>query len=207
MTRVEHWENVYRRKPADGVSWYAPHLNRSLEFVQRTGATPASAIVDVGAGASTLADDLIAAGFGNVAVMDLSFAALRLARERLGPSAGHVKWIQGDVVFAPFLPGTFDVWHDRAVFHFLTRADDRARYVETVRRAVRPHGHVIIATFGPSGPTRCSGLDVMRYSPEQLHGEFGTSFRLVEHTEESHQTPFGTEQQFIYCYCRVSGAD
>ena len=204
MSRLEHWEHVHRNKPVDEVSWYAPHLNRSIDLVRRTGATAASAIVDVGAGTSTLADDLTIAGYTNVAVMDLSFVALQLSRERLGTSAANVKWIQGDVISAPFLPNSVDVWHDRAVFHFLTRPDDRAAYVETVHRAVRPNGHVIIATFGPDGPTRCSGLDVMRYSPEQLHGEFGSGFRLIEHTEEAHRTPFGTEQQFVYCYCRVS---
>lgn len=204
MERVQHWENVYRTKAVDGVSWYALHLNRSVDLVRRTGIPLDGAIVDVGAGASTLADDLIAAGYRNVAVMDLSLAALKVSRERLGNAAAAVKWIQGDVVSAPFVRSSFDVWHDRAVFHFLTNPEDRAAYVDAVRRAVRHNGHVIVATFGPNGPTRCSGLDVMRFSADELHDEFGPSFRLVEHVEETHTTPFGTEQQFVYCYCRIS---
>lgn len=204
MDRHAHWENVYRTKPVDGVSWYAPHLKRSLDMVLRTGATPSSRIVDVGAGASTLADDLVAAGFRSVVVMDISLSALQLSRERLGPHAERVRWIQADVTAAPFLPDAFDVWHDRAVFHFLTRAEDRAAYVETVRRAVRPGGSVIVATFGPEGPTRCSGLEVTRYSADELHAQFGKSFRLIEHAEEIHDTPSGTQQQFVYCYCRLA---
>lgn len=160
--------------------------------------------MDVGAGASTLADDLLAAGFRNLTVMDLSLSALALSRERLGMDARRVQWVQGDITAAPFLPDAFEVWHDRAVFHFLTRPDDRAAYIEAVRRAVRPGGSVIVATFGPDGPTRCSGLDVMRFSANELHAEFGKSFQLIEQAVETHRTPSGTRQQFVFCYCRLS---
>jgi ubiquinone/menaquinone biosynthesis C-methylase UbiE len=147
-------------------------------------------------------DDLIAAGFQHINVLDVSGMALQLARQRLGARAVDVNWIEADITQAD-LPGqAFDVWHDRAVFHFLTQAADRQRYIATLRHAVRKGGHVIVATFAPDGPERCSGLEVMRYDPESLHSEFGNGFDLVDSTNEIHHTPFGTEQKFIYCYCR-----
>ena len=136
--------------------------------------------------------------------MDLSSTALDVAKARLGASAAKVNWLAGDVRTFAFGRYQYDVWHDRAVFHFLTGADDRVAYVRQVAHAVKPGGHVIVATFGPEGPTRCSGLDVVRYDPEALHDEFGTAFRLVKHRTELHQTPMGTTQQFTYCFCRIS---
>ena len=132
----------------------------------------------------------------------MSVAALQLARERLGARAVDVNWIEADITRADLPHQAYDVWHDRAVFHFLTQVPDRQRYINIVRHAVRTGGHVIIATFAPDGPDRCSGLDVVRYSPESLHSEFGENFELVDSTPETHHTPFGTEQKFIYCYCR-----
>jgi SAM-dependent methyltransferase len=202
MQTKSHWEEIYHTKPADQVSWYQEHSQVSLNIIKRTGVTPQGNIIDVGGGASTLVDDLLAEGFGNLTVLDISGAALRVAQHRMGGRAKAVTWLEADITRVTLPTHHFDVWHDRAVFHFLTRQTDRAQYIETVRSAVKPGGHVIVATFGLDGPLRCSGLNVVRYSPDGLHDEFGRSFELVEHTEEVHHTPFGTEQQFIYCYCR-----
>lgn len=202
MNIKTHWEHIYETKAPDQVSWYQEHAQFSLQHIRKTGIRKTDHIIDVGGGASTLVDDLIADGFQQISILDISGTALQLARQRLGPKANDVKWIEADITRADLLHQAYDVWHDRAVFHFLMQAADRQRYVDTVRHAVRPDGHVIVATFASDGPDRCSGLDVMRYSPESLHGEFGEDFELMDSTRESHQTPFGTEQRFIYCYCR-----
>jgi SAM-dependent methyltransferase len=139
-------------------------------------------------------------------VLDLSSAALVVAKQRLGTQADAVHWVEGDITHAEFPLHRFDIWHDRAVFHFLTNPTDRHAYVERVMHAVRPGGHVIIATFAEDGPEKCSGLPVMRYQPETLHAEFGDSFLLITHEKEAHRTPFGTVQQFVYCYCRKSNS-
>jgi SAM-dependent methyltransferase len=141
-----------------------------------------------------------------VTVFDLSAAALAAARARLGPSAAAVRWIEGDILTASLPSLAFDVWHDRAVFHFLTSQEDRRAYVAQVLRAVKPGGHVIVATFAEDGPERCSGLPVMRYSAEALHAEFGPSFALMAQEREAHQTPAGAVQPFVYCYCRLATA-
>lgn len=198
-----HWEGVYAEKAATEVSWYQAHCSLSLGLIGRASPGGRGAIIDVGGGASTLADDLLDAGYDDLTVLDLSASALEAARRRLGDSAGRVAWIEADITDVELPEHRFDVWHDRAVFHFLTEPRERARYVEAVRRSVRPGGHVIVAAFGPDGPTRCSGLPVVHYSADRLHGEFGQSFVLVEHASEVHRTPFGTVQQFIYCDCRV----
>ena len=202
MNIKTHWEHIYETKAPDQVSWYQEHAQFSLHYIRKTGIRKTDHIIDVGGGASTLVDDLIADGFQRISILDISGTALQLARERLGAKADDVQWIEADITRADLPHQAYDVWHDRAVFHFLTQAADRQRYVDTVRHAVRPGGHVIVATFASDGPDRCSGLDVMRYSPESLHGEFGEDFELMDSTRESHQTPFGTEQRFIYCYCR-----
>ena len=202
MNTKSHWEEIYNTKAPTQVSWYQEHAQFSLQFIQNTGIRKTDHILDVGGGASTLVDDLLVAGFQHISVLDVSATALQLARQRLDARAFDVNWIEADVTQAD-LPGqAYDLWHDRAVFHFLTQPDDRQRYVDTVRRAVRVGGHVIVATFAPDGPDRCSGLEVVRYSPESLHSEFGRGFDLVDSTNETHHTPFGTGQKFIYCYCR-----
>lgn len=202
MNATTHWEHIYETKAPTQVSWYQEHADLSLQFIRRTGIHPKGQVIDVGGGASTLVDDLIAAGFQHVTVLDISAASLLLARQRLGASAAAVTWIEADITQVA-LPGpAYDVWHDRAVFHFLTQPADRQRYVNTVRHAVRKGGHVIVATFAPDGPDRCSGLEVVRYSPTSLHAEFGEDFAIVDHARQTHPTPFGTEQRFIYCLCR-----
>jgi ubiquinone/menaquinone biosynthesis C-methylase UbiE len=202
MNRKQHWEQVYTSKPSDSVSWFQEHAGLSVRLIHNTGLGKDAAIIDVGGGASTLADDLVAEGYADLTVLDLSQAAIAIARQRLGERGDAVQWIVGDITRAQFPVHRFDVWHDRAVFHFLTDPADRHAYVEQVMRAVRPGGHVIVATFAEDGPEKCSGLPVMRYKPESLHDEFGESFLLVQHEKEAHHTPAGTVQQFVYCYCR-----
>jgi SAM-dependent methyltransferase len=207
MDRKQHWEGVWRSKGATGVSWYQPRAELSLELIRRLAPDRGTPLVDVGGGASTLVDGLLDAGYQALTVLDLAPAALELARQRLGERAGCVSWLAADVLEAPLPAATYGVWHDRAVFHFLTDPADRARYVAQVRRAVRPGGHVIVAAFSPEGPARCSGLDVVRYGPESMHGQFGAGFRLLESRSEQHHTPGGAVQSFVYCLCRFEAGD
>lgn len=197
-----HWEHIYEAKGSTRVSWYQEHAQLSLQFIQNTGISKNANIIDIGGGASTLVDDLMAASFQQISVLDISATALQLAQQRLGSHAAEVNWIEADVIQANLPSLAYDVWHDRAVFHFLTQAADRRRYIDTVRKAVRTGGHVIVATFAFDGPDHCSGLEVVRYDPESLHHEFGEGFELKDSTRETHYTPLGTEQRFIYCYCR-----
>ena len=203
MDRRAHWELVYRTKGPDQVSWFQAEARLSRQLIERVAPDRSEAIMDIGAGASTLVDGLLASGYEHLTVLDLSQTALVVAQERLGSLANTVKWRPGDVLTADFAQGAVDLWHDRAVFHFLTDPADRARYVAQVRYAVRAGGHVLIAAFAEDGPTRCSGLEVERYSPDALHAEFGTGFQLLEHHREVHTTPGGAVQAFIYCVCRV----
>ena len=204
-TSREHWETVYRTRPTERVSWYRDHLERSLQFIEAAALPRDAAIIDVGGGASTLVDDLLERGFGRVTVLDLSAAALEAAQARLGERAAGVEWLCADVLEARLPEQSFDFWHDRAVFHFLTDPADRARYVATARRALKPGGHIVVATFGPHGPDKCSGLEVMRFTPEGIHDAFGADFTKVGDAAEVHQTPWGSEQEFVYCYCRLPG--
>lgn len=203
MTARNHWETVYRTKAVEDVSWYRPHLEVSLQLIGDAAPDTGSAVIDVGGGEATLVDDLVARGYGDVTVLDISQAAIDVAKTRLGSSAAAVRWIAADITAVELEAARYDVWHDRAVFHFLTRAEDRAAYVRQVARAVRRGGHVIVATFGPEGPEKCSGLDVVRYDAEHLHREFGPKFRLLNSVSELHETPWGAPQQFMYCFCRV----
>jgi len=203
MSVQTHWEKVYGEKAPNAVSWYAPHLARSLEIIERAAPSHSASLIDVGGGESTLVDDLLARGYQNITVLDVSQIAIDVTKRRLGTASERVRWIAADVTKAAFVPRAYDVWHDRAVFHFLTTADDRRAYVSQVANAVKPGGHVLVSTFGPEGPTKCSGLDVVRYDAESLHNEFGVRFHLLESSKELHSTPFGTEQQFLYCLCRV----
>ncbi len=197
-----HWENVYTKKSADTVSWFQPHAEKSLSIIQNMNVSKDVNILDVGGGASTLVDDLLAQGYKNLSVLDLSASALNVAKQRLGDSAKKVTWLEEDVTKLNLEKHSIGVWHDRAVFHFLTDELDRQRYVETVLKAVKPSGFVIIATFAEDGPKECSGLPVQRYSAEGIHNEFGSPFELLGHEKESHQTPSGLQQHFVYCYCR-----
>jgi SAM-dependent methyltransferase len=206
MSKAAHWESVYRTRPVDKVSWFQEHAGLSLDMIRRTGIEPAQArVIDVGAGASVLVDDLLEAGYRQISVLDIAEPALAVSRTRLGSRAAWVDWRVGDVTRVALPEAGFDIWHDRAVFHFLTDESDRRRYIEQVRRAVRPGGYVIVATFGPNGPLKCSDLDICRYTPESLHDEFGTGYELIGHQVEHHTTPAGNSQEFVYCYCRLAG--
>jgi len=202
MQSKEHWEGVYGTKASDAVSWFQAHADQSLRLIKDTGVALSAAIIDVGGGASTLVDDLLRSGYTNLTVLDLSAAALRAAKARLGAGSSRVRWLEADITQADLAVHGYDVWHDRAVFHFLTSSQDRSAYVGQVLRAVKPGGHVIVATFAEDGPTQCSGLPVMRYRADELHAQFGEPFTLLQHEKEEHHTPFGTIQQFVYCYCR-----
>lgn len=205
MDARAHWETVYSTKAPDQVSWFRPHLETSLNLIERAVPDVSASIVDIGGGESTLVDDLLERGYRNVTVLDISATALQLTKKRLGPDRERqVHWLLADIAQPGVLHDSYDVWHDRAVFHFLTQESQRIAYVQNVIAAVKHGGHVIISTFGPEGPTSCSGLSVMRYDAESLHQEFGARFRLVESSKELHETPFGTTQQFLYCYCRVT---
>jgi len=202
MTK-SHWDQVYGTKAPDAVSWYAPHLDESLDYIRRTRVAADASIIDVGGGEATLVDDLLDAGYRNVAVLDISEKALGVCRARLAEKARHVTWLAADVLEQEFPPRSIDVWHDRAVFHFLTESEQRRRYVEQVLKALKPGGYAIVGTFGPRGPTQCSGLPVARYSSDELHDEFGSPFHLLDHSTTLHTTPWGSTQQFVYCYCRL----
>ena len=199
-----HWDNVYRTKRPDEMSWYQREPSLSLAFIRHAVPDLLASIVDVGGGASTLVDGLLDSGYGNVTVLDVSPIALERARARLGDAASRVHWMTADVLTAPFPNAAFDLWHDRAVFHFLTDDKDRLAYVAQVRRALRPEGHVLIATFADDGPTRCSGLPVARYSADALHAVFGREFQLVDSARERHVTPAGVTQSFVYCLLRLA---
>ena len=203
MNTGKHWEDIYRSKAPDAVSWYRRHLDTSLALIKKAAPGSDASIIDVGAGEATLVDDLLAAGYQNATVLDVSQTAIDVTKDRLGAAAEHVRWIVADILTCELPSNAFDVWHDRAVFHFLTAAEQRTAYVRQVARAVKPGGHVLVGTFGPDGPTKCSGLDVVRYDADSLHSEFGARFRKMDSVEEVHDTPFGTTQQFLYCLCRV----
>jgi SAM-dependent methyltransferase len=201
MDTQAHWERVYRTKTPAEMSWFRPHRETSLSLIERVAGDRSASIIDVGGGESTLVDDLIGRGYRNVTVLDISPAAIEHARERLGSASPRVTWLVAGITKARLPAHSYDVWHDRAVFHFLTEPAQRLAYVREVTSAVKPGGHVIAGAFGPEGPGKCSGLDVMRYDAGLLHAEFGAHFRLMESSRELHHTPFGTTQQFVYCYC------
>jgi 2-polyprenyl-3-methyl-5-hydroxy-6-metoxy-1,4-benzoquinol methylase len=199
MQSKEHWEHVYVTKPTDSVSWYQPHAELSLKLIHETGLPLNASIIDVGGGASSLVDDLFHEGYSSLTVLDLSNAALLAAQARLGERANAVHWLEANITEVELSIQAYDIWHDRAVFHFLTSAEERQAYVAAVLRAVKPDGYVIVATFAEDGPLQCSGLPVMRYSATELHAEFGTRFALLKYQKEEHHTPSGAVQKFVYC--------
>jgi hypothetical protein len=197
MDRKQHWEEVYRQKAEDTVSWFQPRPEISLALIHKTGAGKDEPLIDVGGGASRLADHLLAEGYKDLTVLDISDAALRRSRDRLGQAAGKVHWLATDVtLWRP--QRRYRLWHDRAVFHFLTDATDRAAYRHTLASALTPDGTAIIASFALDGPERCSGLPVQRYSPDTLAAELGPGFHLTDRRDEDHTTPAGKLQRFQY---------
>ncbi len=196
---LAHWENIYRSKDPAQVSWYQSEATISLELIQSVATERDAAIVDVGAGTSRLVDQLLAFGYENLTLLDVSRTALELTRIRLENPATAVSFVAADVLTVSLPESAFGVWHDRAVFHFLTDPADRRRYVGQLTHALRPGGFALIATFAEDGPERCSGLSVVRYSAESLRRELGFDFLLVDSRREEHQTPSGAIQQFTYC--------
>ncbi len=203
MDTRTHWEHVYATKPPEAVSWYQAHPAVSLGLIAAAGLPAGSAIVDVGAGASLLVDRLVELGY-RVTALDVARGALDLLRGRLGVRAAAVTFVEGDVGAAGLPASAFALWHDRAVLHFLTDPEQRRAYVQQLDRCLAPGGHALIATFDLDGPTRCSGLDVVRYSPETLGELLGPGFRLVAERREAHLTPGGATQHFQYSLFRRS---
>jgi 2-polyprenyl-3-methyl-5-hydroxy-6-metoxy-1,4-benzoquinol methylase len=195
--RKAHWEEVYAATGEAGVSWYQAEPRLSLELIGAVAPAAGGRIIDVGGGASLLVDRLLDLPFERIAVLDIAETALDKARRRLGERAEPVEWIAADVTEIQDV-GTFDVWHDRAVFHFLTDAADRGKYVDLARRTVPVGGHLIIASFADDGPKRCSDLDVCRYNAASMAAELGEGFSLVNQARETHSTPWNTSQAFFY---------
>jgi SAM-dependent methyltransferase len=197
MSRKEHWNQVYLTKAPDDVSWFQTRPATSLRLIEACGISRDEGLIDVGGGASVLVDFLLDAGFANLAVLDISAAALDYAKNRLGARADAVDWLATDVT--EFIsPRRFALWHDRAVFHFLTDKTDRQKYVEAMKRTLNADGHAIIATFAIDGPEKCSGLQICRYDAPALCAELGAAFQLLEQVNETHVTPWSTEQRFSY---------
>ena len=200
MQQKEHWEKVYQTKSIDAVSWFQEHALRSLQLIRQTGVLSSAPIIDVGGVASTLVDDLLSDGYSNLTILDLSSSAIAAAKNRLGSDRSKkVKWMVANILEVDLGADTYEVWHDRAVFHFLTEREERQNYIQKALKVVTPGGFIIIATFAEDGPIQCSGLPAVRYSADQLQAEFGDSFALIQHEKESHRTPSGSIQQFMYC--------
>jgi len=201
-SRQDHWESVYSSKAFTDVSWFQPRPERSLQLIERTAVGRDEAIIDIGGGASTLVDHLLDDDFTDITVLDVSGRALEQAQERLGDRADDVNWVVSDVT--AFRPSRkWQLWHDRAALHFLVEEQDRERYVEVLKSALAPGGHLVLAMFGPSGPLKCSGLEIRRYSIEMVEELLGAEFELQCQELENHVTPMGSNQQFLYsCWIR-----
>ncbi|TBR36614.1 MULTISPECIES: class I SAM-dependent methyltransferase [Dyella] len=201
-TPLQHWNAVWDSKTPDAVSWYQRRPDVSLSLIAHAQLPRDARIIDVGGGASTLVDHLLAEGFDRISVLDIADGGMRRARERLGAVASSVQWLVQDARYVD-APASFDLWHDRAVFHFLTDSADRTTYLQGLARSLAPRGQLIVATFALDGPERCSGLPVMRYDVDTLHDAFGReAFELLETATESHRTPWDAEQRFTYVRLR-----
>ncbi len=205
MSEQEHWERVFLSNPPEKVGWYRPNLETSLNWIKEILADREALIIDVGGGASTLVDDLLAEGYRSITVADLSKTALELTRKRLGEKADAVTWIAGDITALDLSSSAYDLWHDRAAFHFLTAEDEQQKYLNNLKKALKPSGYLIIATFSPEAPPRCSGLEVERYTPDRLKSFLGPDFMLKRDRKELHVTPGGVEQMYLYCCFQRKG--
>lgn len=198
----DHWERVYTTKAADAVSWFQQEPLPSLDMIAAAGVGPDAAIVDIGGGASLLVDRLLDRGFTRLTVLDVSEHALALSKTRLGARAGRIAWVVHDATSWEPPPDAFALWHDRAVFHFLVDADDRHGYLRALDRGLAPGGFAVFATFAPSGPEQCSGLPVRRYSAATLQATLGPGYELIKTAPETHTTPAGNRQDFVWCLFR-----
>jgi SAM-dependent methyltransferase len=196
-----HWRRIYAERRSDELSWTEAAPAASLTLIDEAGLPIDAAILDVGGGMSKLAAELLRHGYGDVTVADISAEALARAKADLGEAASRVSWVEADVRSHDF-HRRFDLWHDRALFHFMVEPADRDGYLATLNRSLRPSGHVILATFGPDGPTQCSGLPVLRYDAESLRGALGDDFELVSSQLTEHRAPSGRSQQFLYAHLR-----
>lgn len=202
MKQKDHWEQVYSTKSTEKLGWYEPHLQTSLSWIRGLDLAVDAPIIDVGGGASTLVDDLLDAGHQSITVLDLSEKALATVKTRLGKKAETVIWMAGDITTMDLPKRYYELWHDRAVFHFLTELDQQMKYRKNLLQALKPGGHLILGTFAPEAPPKCSGLPVQRYSLDQLKDILGGEFELVRHRKELHITPGGVEQMYLYCHFR-----
>jgi ubiquinone/menaquinone biosynthesis C-methylase UbiE len=200
MDFQKHWSEVYQNKAPDNVSWYQEKPELSLKLIEGTGLSENARIIDVGAGASTLVDHLLELGYSDLSLMDISAESLEISKKRVGEKSLRLKWLVGDVTKIELPKTAYDIWHDRAVFHFLTEEAQQKAYLEKIRASLAPKGHLIIATFASDGPLQCSGLDVMRYDAASLEKFFGKDFSLLSSYSESHITPWTSEQKFVYCH-------
>ncbi|MBD8897988.1 class I SAM-dependent methyltransferase [Rhodanobacter sp. DHG33] len=205
VARSAHWDTVYREKPEGQTSWFRPHLDESLRLIDALETPRDEPVLDVGGGRSTLVDDLLARGYTDISVLDISAVAMAESKQRLGARAHSVHWLVGDVLDLALPAAHVALWHDRAVFHFLTDADERARYVAAAMHAVKAGGHLIVGTFAADGPERCSGLAVARYDTSALAAIFAPGFRRVSHSRDVHRTPSGNEQAFTYVVLQRCG--
>ena len=199
-----HWQQSYAGRAPEQLSWFTPRLEHSLRHIEACGLAPGDAILDVGGGASTLVDDLLASGHSSVTVLDLSEKALQSSRARLGEQAAKVHWMQGDITRVDLPPAAFALWHDRALLHFLLRQEEHEAYVRRLSTALRPGGQAVIAVFGPDGPTQCSNLPTARYDAKQLGELLGAQFSLEASEFVLHATPFNTVQQFLYARFKLA---
>ncbi|MDX1604903.1 MAG: class I SAM-dependent methyltransferase [Candidatus Competibacterales bacterium] len=204
MNSREHWDRHYASRPDHQLGWYEPHLRISLEWIDGLGLTADAPIIDAGGGASTLVDDLLDRGYRALTVADLSAEALSRVKARLGERAGQVTWHCGDMTTMLLSAAHYALWHDRAVFHFLTTADAQQRYRNQLLQALAPDGHLILATFAPEAPPRCSGLPVQRYDPQTLEKVLGKAFGPIRYRKQLHLTPGGIEQMYLYSLFRRS---
>ena len=201
---TDHWQRSYASRALEQLGWFTPRLEHSLRHIEACGLDPVDAILDVGGGASTLVDDLLASGHSSVTVLDLSEEALQRSRARLGEQAAKAHWLQGDITRIELPPAAFALWHDRALLHFLLRQEEREAYVRRLSTALRPGGQAVIAVFGPDGPTQCSNLPTVRYDARQLGELLGAQFSLEASELVLHMTPFNTVQQFLYARFKLA---
>ena len=200
MNQKAHWEKVYSTKPTERLGWYEPHLLISLSWIKELALARDAPIIDVGGGASTLADDLLDAGYQSLTALDISESALTCVKTRLGKRAERVTWLTGDITSVELPARHYALWHDRAVFHFLTDPEQQRHYRKQLLKALMPEGHLIIGTFAPEAPPTCSGLPVQRYSADTLNRTLGVEFELIREHKEQNVTPGGVEQMYLYCH-------
>ena len=204
MNQKNHWEEVYSTKRAEQLGWYEPHLQTSVNWIDELSLSANSPIIDIGGGASTLAGDLLDAGYTSITVLDISEKALSSAKAGLGKRAERITWLNGNITSIDLPAHHYEVWHDRAVFHFRTEPDQQRSYRDKLLKALKPGGHVIIGTFAPEAPPTCSGLPVQRYSPELLENTLGSEFVLRHQQNELHITPGGVKQMYLFCHFQKS---